>query len=1424
MRRTHLLPLMLVTLLLAAVTPLLAAPGVPTIVPLGPSQSGLRPAYGAVFSHISAGGRAHWAQQAFTYAGTTYDPGTVVAPKGIAATGFASTVVTSTLAVAPALALNAEGTRIAIFRSTVSDPSYGTAAWEVADVRETLDTYLGGALRYDILDETTLATADLTQYALLILPSLRLGNEAQVITKLGATNLARIDAFVRQGGTLYTQSNGATIAEAAGVVAPGTVDLTTPLQLTSWALPNIGDLGLLDAASPLAFNWLTPTLYLLNDPTLAATTGLTAVAELTNLDSAWQPAILSGEVGLGRVILVAGHPTAATHREQVPLFLNALLWALGQPAELFGDAVQTYNPAMDPHLLPAYEPGTPVSVTLTFNNLWNTPMTGVVISETVAAGFDVLTNTITPLGSATVLSPTGETVVTWNLGDVPTGEVALSFQATTGSATLARGKVTFATGQASFTHAGLTRTVGHQPFTLTSRMAARLVADRDIEADRQYVIPAEGLFLDATVPIENKEDTLASNVVVTDVVLLIAPVVGMDNQQRVLADGNGDTVWVRNEPFFYNETGGGFQPPISYTVGQTVTLSDWTGEYAIFDQINGTAVNSITIPLTYTNIITYTSDGRLMLPVKTLTWNLNAWPGYYYEEPAVRYGIHSSELMTRTVTFLGDTTAITGTDVIVQDTSGSVYTHVGSTPVHPRDYLSSGTLVTVTTAVSPTIAYADIWARTHELPLRAAFYDIFGWTGCATCGTFGANDGHSALNVTFGMRADLDGDGVREADVLVYPSRLGSADLDIVIKDRSAVGSVASNEMLVDLGMFQGLGISITPRSGAWGTSWSSSDTGATLAQVQSQGGYDRLLFHHTVPAAGATTITLQARVSSDSSDLTEGMLKLHDGARYTYRQPAAGPSRYEIADTRVQGVLGAGPQVTVRGQGAPVQINTYGDTVYLIYTLDDPDDPRTLVRNGPGDPFLQSYGFTDYAATTYVGGREGNQILHSLVKPGERTQIRVEVDNNSAVPLTNVVVTPQPPAGLTVTQAYTSVVPLPIYPDLPFLYAGTIPEAGRGVYIFDVAVDANYSGPLGQIIEMPITFSATGVPTTTNFQIPPAQIGIEDANGEVALVYGPAQTLVLSDTLPTYVEPGAAAVVTQAELTALTGATDDAGRAAAFASFSEPISFTLDVTNTVQYSLPTDAPQRLYDHTRDHRIMVVAQGTIQPPTAGPTLASGGAVVDYTDQVGLNWRATSTPVLVEANGAAVQVRYACEQAWMEGAALRANQTKPLSTPTCELIPGASNVVAIKATIMNVGDYPALGVTSTLMLPTGATLLGTDPTPESSSDQEVTWSVGDLAPGAARDVQILVVLPVPETVLTAGTLAPAAIAPIAIVTQSNGGFTDALSNQRIYAQLAGAFTLPVRASQLAGAYTVYLPYVNLPLFQFTTPPTSTTTQP
>lgn len=266
-----------------------------TVVPLGPSQGQIRTAYRAAFEHISQNGRLHWAQHAFDatdpITATHHPAGTLVAPDGISGSGFDTLVVSGTTNLHPALALDASTTRIAIFRSTVSDPHYGNAAWELADVRETFDSYLWGALRYDILDEQALITTDLSDYAIIILPTVRQGNEEEVVDAIGQPGLDALNAFVQQGGFLYAQSNGAYIAERAGVIADGTVDMAQTITLTSTATPNNGHLTVSDPTSPLAFSWLTDTLYLLSDPTYHPDAALTTVALLDNLNGAAQPAI-----------------------------------------------------------------------------------------------------------------------------------------------------------------------------------------------------------------------------------------------------------------------------------------------------------------------------------------------------------------------------------------------------------------------------------------------------------------------------------------------------------------------------------------------------------------------------------------------------------------------------------------------------------------------------------------------------------------------------------------------------------------------------------------------------------------------------------------------------------------------------------------------------------------------------------------------------------------------------------------------------------------------------------------------------------------------------------------------------------------------------------------------------------------------------
>lgn len=61
------------------------------------------------------------------------------------------------------------------------------------------------------------------------------------------------------------------------------------------------------------------------------------------------------------------------------------------------------------------------------------------------------------------------------------------------------------------------------------------------------------------------------------------------------------------------------------------------------------------------------------------------FPGYWYELPALRYGIHSTELFSRAVSFTGN--PIVGS-VVVDATGGSVYTGLGEDPLLYRDYLT----------------------------------------------------------------------------------------------------------------------------------------------------------------------------------------------------------------------------------------------------------------------------------------------------------------------------------------------------------------------------------------------------------------------------------------------------------------------------------------------------------------------------------------------------------------------------------------------------------------------------------------------------------------------------------------------------------------------------------------------------------------
>ncbi len=1367
-----------------------------SLVPMGASQTddGRYRAYRAVFGRVHDGGRAHWAAADFTAGGASYGAGAFLVPGGIDG-NFSHADLPGAVLARPSYALYPR--RFAVLRSTAQDEYEQPIDYELADIRTMFENYLWNRSNYGVLTEVDVAGGALDGYDALILPAVRVGYAEVAADDLGANGRAAILAFVENGGLLYAQSNGAYIAEACGVVPVGTVTLYG----LSAPLDNELAVTVDDPTSPIAFSWVDNTMYVMNDdPALLAQGALSPVASYAD-DGA--PAILSGPVGLGQVVLVSGHATRRP--KHYPIFLNALLWTMAEKSELVGQAIQTYSPNVPADTIPAYEAGVPISVTLTFNNLWNADLGGVVVTEEVQPGFVVDTGSFStpPLE---VNTAGGVTAITWHLSNAAPGEFDLSYTAQTVGDALKKGEATFSLGRATYgdqrrmayNGQGRIVTVEHRPFRLRARMAARLVGDRDIELDRAFTIPEDGNYFDVNLVIENKEDTLANELTFVDVVPLIAPIVDMEDQHKLLATNDGYTVWMRNEPFFYDEEAEIYEPADGYARGQTITLADWdgvtvytytcpggyhldTGMYAAED--TGSVV---TIPPTYSTYIKVTADHKLVLPALALTWNYGGFPGYEYKEPMIRYGLNSRELEGRAVSFTGD--PVTGT-VVVNATSGSVYTNLGEHPIFSREYVTSAVAYAPEYPEPSRVAYEDIWERPHELLLRSAFYDVFGYASCASCGPGTGGEAHAAINVTFGMWVDKDDNGDKESLVKELPTRMDEADLTIKIKTRNLGTGIGRDENVIDEGIFHGLGIAIEPRHGTWWDSYRSSYS--TLEGISSTVAYDHLFFQQEVPAGATEVIDIDARIRTYPDVNAEGMLKLHDGARFSYRQQFAGPSRYEVYDSHVQGVVGIRSDAELDKEGAPIMLSTYGDTLYYIFTLKDEHDPRVFNE----DPYLQSYGFGDMAATTYVGGREKKQILHSIVSPGGSTRLRVEVNNNSGQDITDFSLTPQPPAGVNCTPLYTGgdTVP-PIFFDFPFLNAATIPDAWKGVYYFELTVSPDF-GDVNRVHKIPFALGGQNIPA--GFEVPPATLAVV-SGGRAWHTYGSAVGLVLTDTVPSWVTMQELRLADESQRAGFDAAVV-AGTEDAYYNDNLPLvgtGGTLPLDGFVLYplddgrtmvsfgGLPASLPQPDGAH-----FYLIAKASTDSMRSGSRQANEGGLLSYNDTFGLPWSDPGDPVQVEVHGAFVETQYYVD--YME----RTFNGDELHS----LFPGEENTIEVVGDAINLGDYIAEGTAISVELPVTITFLSASSSVV-ISDHLLFWPIGDLAPGSYDEITFTISYspPLSDTDQTAIALRQAdypawinyPVEALPLTSQCSYRFVDDYTGSLINGQTDEALWLPV----------------------------------
>lgn len=1394
-------PLALALLLCAglfAILPPLSAPAAPGYTP---------PQAQAIFQHLEASKRLHVA-----VASPDALPGALFAPDGNWIGG--AEALNGPLTTTQALALRRA--HVALFRASVQDSQGQDVAWENAFFEAVLQNTLDDALPHTVLTETQVISGGLQGVDLLILPAFRADYAAQVVAALGPQGLAALADFVQQGGAVYAQGTGTYLLEAAGVLPAGTVDLAHPLQLP----PEANDLGSLHIDDPthlLSFNWQSGSLWMLDDPALHIAAPLQTIASYSNTLGGPQPAVAYGEVGQGRVMLVAGHSASTYHPEQISLFVDAILAANAERGELYGRAIQTYDPAVGPTVIPAYEANIPISATLCVAHLWQgATLAGAQVVERVQAGFLVDPLSVSPVPASLVITSSGgvtQTIITWELGDLTETPACLSYQALTERDALAEGIRTFSQGELRFAAGPRQVTWAHPDFQLSAILAARLVGQHDKEPDRFYHLPAEGLDLDEFIFLENKEESFGYNLHAQRYIPLIVPIVGLEDQRKPLHTNDGQTIWMYNELFMF-ENGAQYPLPLnlsSYT--DTLNLEDWDGQTFITMTTPGgyhidpppTMVDSlvdgffVTIPPTYTYAITVTADHKLLLPAVLVEWELGDFPGFWYEMPAVRYGIHSREIFSRSVSFTGD--PLVGS-LVADSTGGSVYTGLGTDPRLYREYLTEVLLAPPQVPSYVGLTYQDVWSRTHELSLRAGFYDLFSYAGCPCSPWYEA---HQRLNVTFGVWIDQDGDGIREKLITefaelpgVMPTRV-VGDLDILIKTHNlATYGIEMNENILEGRIFRGLGFQITPRYGDWQSSVEISD--GQLISQSIDGAYDVLLFRQGISANDTNQILIHATVDATPRAL-EGLLKLHDGVRFVYRQGFAGPNQYEVHDTHVQGVIGARSDAVIDSQVIPAHLSTYSDTFFSLYDLSDLYDRR----DDDDQVSLESWGYGDTAATTYVGGRDGRTLLYSLVTLGERTWLRVEVNNNSGQDWSNVQVTPQPPAGITVTRLFTQNAPLPMWPDLPFLNLTAIPDVAYGIYYFELQTDPAAAELLGQVVRIPIHFQADGAPA--NFRIAPATLAIRDAQGNPPR-YSLSQShdLLTTDIFNSAITPLGMRLLTQQQRDHLWQlALQDAltipethQAISYFASLTStiPFSFTQSV---LQYTTPVDGlPWVIGD--LESSVYAVSLNSFTGTRATRYQVNAGAVLTSTDSFGMQWVTTAAPDFIEASGAT-----------LEGSYLVQGMTRTLTGEAIQVLyAGEDNQARIEFRLTNAGNDVAAKTRLLISLPPDVLPLSY-PAQITPVPGGLEWQVGDLAPGVQRSAQVVLQIH-PHATLWRTLFQPTA--PQAIwgyVTALNGSqaeFINVYSGQPIQAHVADRLQLPYGNGGFSRR--LHLPKVHKPL--------------
>ena len=121
-----------------------------------------------------------------------------------------------------------------------------------------------------------------------------------------------------------------------------------------------------------------------------------------------------------------------------------------------------------------------------------------------------------------------------------------------------------------------------------------------------------------------------------------------------------------------------------------------------------------------------------------------------------------------------------------------------------------------------------------------------------------------------------------------------------------------------------------------------------------------------------------------------EGMVKVNEGGRFVYWNPANGPNSFLVVDNPVSVINSKRNDIEITNGVFPLKIATFNSVVYHYYTFKDENKINQIWPFS--DYYTNSFGFGDVSVSVYVGGiRKSKAVLEK----GKTTYARIIFYNN---------------------------------------------------------------------------------------------------------------------------------------------------------------------------------------------------------------------------------------------------------------------------------------------------------------------------------------------------------------------------------------------------------------------------------------------